>query len=231
MTETSETFTDRTVEVKTVKSVTNGVTFHDSWGFWLPDEVVARLEVEGEYLVETKGFNEVGGIATFGWAKWDGPEPALSGSKKKFSIPVVIEWLYRNSDQDIERRRQKALEKIARDRQESLDKNREVWQKRQDALPKAIRQRLERFHINGGEEFAREGWSYELVVSELTVLYTESDGEDSEAVNEYAKMHGTSGNQHGFAQQYAKLLKESPEKAPDAISALSPITGNHDYKS
>lgn len=202
----NETYTARTVEDVTVVKIEDN-TIEMNTGFWIapPKEVLDRLEVGSEFLMESRGFNTI-----TGWM-------------------IDGEWLARKSDQDLEREQQEWRDKWDAERKADLEAHEVEWQQREDALPDWIKERIAVFHERGGEHFRTDGWGYELIVAELAVLYLASDGEDSPAVDEYARVHGTSGNQHGCAQSLAKAHANGRTVA-QTVSALVPLTGEPFYE-
>lgn len=139
-------------------------------------------------------------------------------------------WLWRLTDEDIEREHQEMVERLDREREAALRKNRADWERRTTALPHWLQCRIRSFQESGGHAFERDGWGYELTIAELALLYAQSDGQDSDEVMDYAREHGTSGNQHGFAKALAAAHAEDPAMLMDrTVSALSPITGDLDY--
>lgn len=140
-------------------------------------------------------------------------------------------WLFRKSDQDLEREHQEFVAKFEQERRERLAANREDWQRRQDALPDWVKARLLSFHSYGGEKFMVDGWGYELIVAELAVLYVEHEYDDTEEIHEYAEKYGTTGNQHEIAKALAKMHVAEPEKLLlNSPSALTPLTGEPLYQ-
>lgn len=216
-TSTDPTFSNRHLEATTVKSLDGGVHFTSGWSFGPPPEHAEKLELWTEYFVETVRLSQITGMATI---------------RRTDNGLLVDEWLWRKSDQDLEREHAEFAEQMRVERQQRLDEHREDWARREAALPSPLRRRLQRFRANGGDDFDREGWGYELVICELAVLYAASQGADSEDVTAYARTEGTSGNQHDFAKALAAGLT-SDDDAEDAIansvSALTPITGDADY--
>ncbi|TFD27490.1 hypothetical protein [Cryobacterium cryoconiti] len=156
-------------------------------------------------------------------------ELELTNGSTITGIRVAGAWLYRKSDEDLDEEHRVMVEGFDRDRREQLAKHRDAWQARQDALPEWIRARIEGFHVTGGENFALEGWGYELVVAELAVAYLASGGADDDAVNTIAREQGTSGNQHECAKHLAWVVVQQPGIFKDFPSALTPLTGDYDY--
>ena len=146
-------------------------------------------------------------------------------------------------DEDLSDQHAEWLEDWNRQKAAILEENREEWQKAQDALPEWIRARLEHFHEKGGENFALEGWGYELVIAELAVAYADmgeaivgksiSEIEDSETVKAIAESQGTTGNQHSFALALAQVqvhIEDDPQTLRGTVSALLPLTGEPFYE-
>lgn len=216
----NEQFTDRDVEVKVIDRI-DGTTlrFSDGWCFGgVPADVLPRLMVGIEYLQETRGFSLVTGMATC--------------YRTRSGEPVVAEWLWHKTDADLDREHAKMIARFAAEREETLRQNQEDWLRREALLPLSLRRRLDRFHANGGHSFKTDGWGYELTVCELAVLYAASKQEESAAIKQYAREHGTSGNQHDYAKALSRYLTDDPadeDAVANSVSALSPITGDADY--
>jgi hypothetical protein len=206
------TYTERKIETGTVTKAEEAkdgawLTTSNGGTHFAPSEVAARLPVGTEFDLEMYGFNWIAG-----WR--------LNG-----------EWLERRSDEYFALQREKASADFKRRNQERLDANRELWQAQEDALPDWLRARLVTFHIEGGENFAREGWGYELIICRLAEAYVNSNLEDDDVVNEISRVEGTSGNQHGMAKAIARAHLEDPDRSmAETISALSPISGSPFYK-
>ena len=208
----SETYTDRTIEVRTVTKIdvhedgSASVTDDSGWSHYAPKEVADRLDVGSVYIMETKGFNTIGG--------W-----------------FIGEWMERKSDEHFEEQRLKSIEDFARRNREALEANREKWTEQEAALPQWLRDRLVTFHERGGEAFELEGWGYELIVARLAVLYVESEGQESPAIDEIARTEGTSGNQHGMARAIAMAhLADQDRSMAQTVSALAPLSGKPFYE-
>lgn len=215
------TYTDRHIEAVTVTKVEDGgvVTWDNGWTFGgTPSEHHHRLVVGAEFIVETRQFSLVTGMATM--------------FRDKRGNPVVDEWLWHKSDADLAREHAEMVARHNRERETNLAEHRDDWTRREAALPSPLRRRLERYRANGGHTFDRDGWGYELVVCELAVLYAASAQEDTDAVMDYARINGTSGNQHDYAKALSRLLTDDvadQDAAANSVSALSPITGDPDY--
>jgi hypothetical protein len=221
------TYSDRRLELVKIEKVQGGALTWDN-GFSLgihafPEEFRELVQVGTSFVMETIGFARVTGMALV--LDRDRHEPT----------PNPGHWLWRLSDQDLEDQSRQRREEHLRTCQQQWEENHDDWAAREARLPDPLRRRLGRFRINGGHAFEIEGWGYELIVSELAVLYATSNLEDSEEISAYAAAEGTSGNQHDFAKALAQGLIESnvfPEVA-DAIanarSALAPLTGDNDY--
>lgn len=179
----------------------------------VPEEHFSELHLGELYLVET-----VQGSMVVGWAAADGSQE--DGRR----------WLWRKSDQQLEAEHKTMVEGFERQHREMLEANREDWTRREAALPDWARARLESFRAEAGEKFDIDGWGYELVVSELSVMYVESNLAESEVVTFFARAEGTSGNQHDYAKALARARIEDPEfNSAGTVSALSPLTGSAGY--
>ena len=210
----------RDLDLKTIESI-EGKTlrFTDGWCFGgVPADVLPRLAVGVEYLQETRNFSMVTGMAT--------------AYRTRRGEPVVAEWLWHKTDADLDREHAELVARIEAENEARLRENHEDWLRREALLPLSLRRRLDRFHANGGHEFKTSGWGYELTVCELAVLYAASGQEESEVIEEYAREHGTSGNQHDYAKALSRYLTDDPadeDAVANSVSALSPITENADY--
>lgn len=193
------------------------VRFTSGWSMNCPDEVKPLVHEGAEFIQETVQLSRITGMAT---VKHDDTGEA-----------VVDEWLWHKTDEDLERENREFREKLHREHEELLEANRADWSAREAKLPRALRRRLERFRENGGHRFDRDGWGYELIASELGALYALSDGVDTPEIKEYADVNGTSGNQHGFGKLLGQALnQETEENITNLPAALSPLTGDPDYK-
>lgn len=193
------------------------ITGTSGWTAGCSKEVFDLLPKGKAYILETKGFSQI-----TGWI-------------------IDGQWYDRKTDEELVAAHEAWKANWEKEKRETLEKNREDWQKRQDALPEWIRGRLETFHEQAGEKFALEGWGYELVVAELAVAYANMgpgilgvdmfDIEDSEEVTKISQTQGTSGNQHQMALAIAKAHLEKPEESmAGTVSALSPLTGKAFYE-
>lgn len=64
----------------------------------------------------------------------------------------------------------------------------------------------------------------------MAVLFEAPDFADTDAVTDYCREHGVSGNQHGMARMLARAHHEDAQRSmAGTVSALSPIAGNADY--
>ena len=141
------------------------------------------------------------------------------------SIPVTVaKVFFHKTEEDLENDRLEHRRKMYEDHERLLEEKRSEWIRREARLPQPLVDRLNNFREKAGiVTFNREGWGYELVISELAVLYSLSGGEDTEAVMDYARREGTSGNQHDYAKALARLLSEAPEKVSETIAGLAPL--------
>lgn len=180
------TFTKRKLEKITIKSVDgNSLTTTEHSGFGLPEWVAPMLKAGDEIFVEFYRFNDIGGLM-----KPDG------------------EYLFHRSDEYFKEKLEEYLEASRKRAIKWYEDHKEDLEIRTEALEPRYKARMRRF-LNDperGEEFRKEpmGWGYELTICELAQLYTESEGADSPEVNDFAKKHGTSGNQHDVAKNWAK---------------------------
>jgi hypothetical protein len=204
-------YTNRSQKVVQIEKIEDGaISWDDGWTFGgVPKDVLPQLRVGDYYVMETRNFSMVVGLAVY-----------------KAGDPV---WLWRKTDAQLDQEHKEMVERHQQERQKRLEANREDWTRREAALPEPLRARLQRFRDSGGD-FDAEGWGYELVICELAVLYADSNQEDSEAVMEFARREGTSGNQHDFAKALSRELAQGHRDViANSVSALSPITGDPDY--
>ncbi|MEG9248033.1 hypothetical protein V6S67_08045 [Arthrobacter sp. Soc17.1.1.1] len=204
---TTETFTDRHEKLVTIEKVTHhgdGATLKMSDGWTMLSPVDSYHYAEGRQVVrEMYGFNWIGGLR----------------------LPDSDSWIFHRSDEHFAQADADRRAKWDQEKRERLAENREDWQKREDALPEWLRSRLQRFHAAGGEEFELEGWGYELAICEIAVIYARNGGVDDDEINQYGRVHGTSGNQHDCA----KALAAHQDEAARMPAGLSPLTGSADY--
>lgn len=206
-----ETYTDRHIEVVRVMKLTpasdgsgGGSVDTDHWGGFAPKEVFEQLHVGDVIEWESKG-------------SW------IAGWRSNGR------WLARHSDQYFEQKHEEFVANMKKREQEALDQHRDEWLKREQALPKWLRDRLATFHERGGEEFELEGWGYELIICELAEMYYHSGGIDTHEISAYADKEGTSGNQHGMAKSLAKAYREDGKPLGNTVAGLAPLTGKPFY--
>lgn len=196
----------RVYEIKTVKEVEDGaIHYSDGWVHSEFDTLKGKVKPGDNVVLETKGFSTITGILDI----------------------ETGQWYFRKSDEDLEREYKEFKQSLEAKRQIALEKHREEWQARTDALPDWVKTRIDKFLES--PKFAAGGWEYELVVAELAVMYAESDGEDTDAIMEYSNEQGASGNQHECAKSLARYHAEG-ESLYGTVSALSPITGDPYYE-
>lgn len=228
------TYTDRrsTATVTVTNVDEHGAITVDAGWTWGGHRSMQHVTQGTVLLVETHNVSMVVGVAVE-----DDPDmgSGVGWLFRKSDQVLWAEWGELRNDNDVSRRRM-------------LCANRDAWQAREDALPEWLRERLQWFHMRGGEEFEAEGWGYELVICELAALYFAdedwvgvslhgerdalgmSEAEEPDAVMAMAREQGTSGNQHGMAQSLALAHAEHPERSfAGTVSALSPLTGDPDY--
>lgn len=222
MTTTTDTYTNRHIEIVRVAKVHEGghVTWSNGWSFGgIPEEHRAALTEGTWVVVETTRLTLVTGVAL--WL----PEDGSNGT-------IVDTWLWRKTDADLEQEHADMLANIQREQDQRWAEKRDDWHRREAQLPHPLRRRLMRFRDNGGHDFETGGWGYELVVCELAVLYATSGQTDDDTIAEYAQREGTSGNQHDYAKQLSKLLTDDlndQDKVANSVAALAPISGDADY--
>lgn len=224
----SETYTGRCLTEQTVRNIQgNAVNGSSGLTAIAPPELSAILTPGDQYAIETLG-STFGRIT--GWL--------FNGT-----------WYGRKSDQQLNRERHQMVDDMIQRNYDEWLANRKDWNRRVRKLPKWAWVRINSFFISsartssmlGGRGmpsiFELNGLGYELVVCELAVLYDKaideigwSPDEDSEPgdVLEYAKKHGTTGNQHSVARALVRAHRDGHSLA-GTISALAPITGDTDY--
>lgn len=199
-----ETYTDRRHERVRLEKITRGdgdyctVQWANSWGCGLPLNASA-LRVGQSYTLETKGFNNVAGLAD----------------------PQTDEYLFRRSDQYFEEEHRKFVEELNASREKELREHREEYQAREDALPEPFRSRMRKFHEKPA--FELEGWGYELIICELAVVMMDNPHDDGPA-DDFASKHGMSGNQFGCARALASYTKATGD-VENVPSGLAPLNG------
>jgi hypothetical protein len=217
----TEGHTERKLTFQTVTHISQdgkAITGSDGWTMIAPDEVAALLKVGSYFGLETKGFNEISG----------------------WHIDGV--WYARRSDNAIREDFELFLDNSKKRRLDALESNRPNWQAREAKLPTWIRERLEYFREQDKEEFEVEGWGYELVISELAVMYAKIGEQildktltdirplETTEITELADEQGTTGNQHAMALGLAKQHLLDPERSMSGtIGALAPLTGQTAY--
>jgi len=211
------TYTDRTIEEVTVKSIDSGrITTDDGWSHYAEEEILPLFSPGMVVGHETYRNSQ-----TSGWM-------------------IDGQWVMRTSDEEFAEQREKMLAAFAEEKRERLETSREFWEKEEKALPGWIRSRIEHFRSVDAETFELEGWGYELVIAKLAVAYAEMGSEiigkrlsevsDSDAVTKIAEEVGSSGNQHGMALALAQAHLEDPERdMAGTVAGLSPITGKANY--
>lgn len=201
----------RNITEYTVKSIDEkegyySVLTEDGTGFGVSEVVGAHLFVGTVFELETIGFSRITGVR-------------LNGV-----------WLEQKSDEEIEAEDQKRTDEFNRQNRERLAAGRDDWQRREEALPDWLQDRIAVFHTKGGEHFAESGWEYELTVAELAALIAEHGEADKEGpVADYAREQGISGNQWGVAVQLVRL-HNSGRELTGTVSALAPLTGSAYYE-
>lgn len=201
------TYTDR--HLRGVSKITgvNDVKFTDGMSGYAPNEIIDALLAGRDVAVEVKGFNRI-----VGWT-------------------IDEEYLFRKSDQDLEREHDELVKRYEREREETLTVNRARWAAREATLPAWLRERLTslRERSDSPDSFDRDGWGYELVVCELARLYDLSpDLSETSDITIYDEQHGCSGNQHGVAKTLVRMHREGQSLA-NTVGALAPLTGKAAY--
>ena len=135
-------------------------------------------------------------------------------------------WMMHKTDQQLADDHNAMLADFARKRRETLEANRELWTKQETALPEWLRERLARFHANGGEAFALDDWGYELFICRLAALL---DAGDDTAADELARDGGASGNQWDCAKALVAAHRDGHDLA-SFPAGLTPLTGDPFYR-
>jgi hypothetical protein len=135
-------------------------------------------------------------------------------------------WLFRLTDDDLDRERQEWLDEHHRQQRERLEANRYEMSQREAALPDWAMRRMRRFHDAGGEEFELSGWGYELHICEYAAAMVAND---AAKIAEHEQQ--ASGNTHGLATLLARLVRDGlqDEAAGDVPAGMAPLTGSADY--
>ncbi len=195
------------------------MTGESGWGCGVSQEVFDALEVGEPFVQETQGFSLI-----TGWV-------------------IKGKWYDRKTDEDLAAEHKAFVENIKRERQETLAANRERWQSEEDLLPAWLRDRLRTFHEKGGDDFALDGWGYELMICQLAEEYYllgdvildkdifQISEYESEKLKQMAREFGTSGNQHSVALALAREHRRHPDTSlAGTVSALTPLTGDPFYE-
>lgn len=192
------------------------VTMSSGWSWCLREQLRGHVDVGAVCDVETIRFSQV-----VGWR-----------------VHGATEWLWRETDADIDRADADFRADIDRRHRETLARHEVDWTAREAALPDWARARLAVYHHHGGQAFKESGWGYELVVCELAALYAAdpqlpAEGhiawdDEPAAVRALAEREGTSGNQHDCALALARAHRAGRDLA-GTVAALSPITGDAFY--
>lgn len=214
-------YTQRHIDVVTIEKITlsdkeGGYASIDcgGTGFGLPPKEAAKLVQGQRYELELHRGSSIAGMR-------------LAGLN---ILGQHHEWLFRRDDEWFEAERLRFIEESNRQSEERLEKNREAWTEREQALPDWLRTRIEGYHENGGHEFERDAWGYELVICEMAALFVESNLEEDEKLKAYFSEYGVSGNQVGCAKFLAQVHLEEPELDREVPAGLTPLTGNPYYK-
>lgn len=198
----------RRYETYTIEKITDDSVDCGGTGFGLFPEMKGKVKAGDVILMETVNFSHITGICLA-----DGGE-----------------WFFHKSDADLDREHEEFVAKMKREHEETLAANRDDWQRRTDALPDWIKERITHFQKTGGHNFEVDGWGYELCIAELAVLYLASEGADDDAVMAYSREHGTSGNQHDFAKALADGHRVHHMQMAGTVGGLTPITGDAYYE-
>lgn len=181
---------DRVAQLDKYESGSYAVTGEDGWGASIPAEAAEQLKVGDPFILETIGFNEIGGWIVNG------------------------QWYGHLSDQEVEARRDESLRKRREEFLAYVEAHRAEWIEREAALPDWAKKVMAKNRES--EEFETDymGWGYVLIALELAVLYAKDESvkdldsmrgyEESEELKEFHRENGTSGNQAGWAFAIAR---------------------------
>lgn len=179
------TYTGRHIEEMTIKSLDNNIVMTvEGSGFSLPEEQAKLLSVGGYYALELQRGSTIAGVGTY-----------RNGD---------VDWLFRHDDHTLWSQWKKQVDEAKAKQRVFVDENYSDWIDRLDKLPSPLREELTEEIQKEDFVYGYMGFGYCLVIAELAVLYKNSDGEDSDEVNEYASKEGTSGYQHSMAKAIAK---------------------------
>jgi hypothetical protein len=201
-------------------SLTITTTDHSGWGNPVNEGTLA-LKLGDTIELETFQGSMLGGLR-------------LAGSE---------EWIWHNSDEDIDRQQEESSAKWRAEKLAMVEENRAEWEALEASLPDWIRARIEHFREKAGTGFDTNGWGYELAIAKLAVLYAELGDiildhssstispYESPLIKDYARDHGTSGNQHDVALALAKAHLAEPDRSlAGTISGLYPMTRDPFYE-
>lgn len=193
-------YSNRILTAQWVKSKDGGaITGTTGWTAGAPAEVLALLEVGDPYILETIALSQI-----TGWI--------INGR-----------WYNHKSDQDLQRDHEAWKRETEEKQAAFVAENREDWERREAALPDWAGARLRHVRENNPDlETQLMGWGYELIATELAVLYAAMgdeilgksafDIDDSPEITAFANANGTSGFQHQWAVAFAQqhLTEETP---------------------
>lgn len=191
------TFSDRRLKADWVRSLEHSegsdwysVTGEDGWGAGIPKEAFELLKVGDPFILETKGFSEIGGWIVNG------------------------QWYGRLSDEEIKRRNEESLAKMKAEHLAYVEEHREEWTAREAALPDWAKKVMAKNREDEKFETDYMGWGYTLIALELAVIYAKDESvkdldtmrgyKESEEAEAFHQENGTSGNQAGWAFAIAR---------------------------
>ncbi len=137
-------------------------------------------------------------------------------------------WRFRMTNEQLAERSRQQSQEFHNHKVVELEKHKAEWWAIEEALPDWLRARINRFRDAAGEEFLLDGWGYELVISQLAVVYAAGDQDQVDALDVQL---GATGNQHDCARLLAELHRRghSPDEIAQVPAGLAPITGSADY--
>ena len=183
---------DRVARLDKYESGGYAVTGEDGWGANIPAEAAEQLKVGDPFILETIGFNEIGGWIVNG------------------------QWYGHLSDQEVKARNEESLRKMREEHLAFVEEHRAEWTEREAALPDWAKKVMAKNRENEAFETDYMGWGYTLIALELAVLYAKLGDvvkdaekaipydEESEELKEFHRANGTSGNQAGWAFAIAR---------------------------
>lgn len=191
---TDGTFSDRSHLVRTIRSIDrNGITTdEDSLSMAARPETLETLKAGDQIIIE-----------------YLGPRPGIGA----FIMGVAFEgrWLYETSDEQHAQWQEDMQRRMEESNREAVEKNRGTWAEIHVGLPGWLQTHAKKALDEHGETM---DYGYSLMVLALAGMYASLGDEivgkdvfsvqDSLAIEEFAREHGTTGNQHSMGLALAK---------------------------